>query len=314
MLLTGGAGFIGSQLARELVARGRVVRVLDALTYAGRAAHLSGVDCELVVGDITDPAAVAAALDGCGDVVHAAAESHVERSLTDPGGFVRTNVEGTRVLLQAAVDAGVRRFLHLSTDEVLGEVAEGALGPDAPTRPGNPYAASKAGAEALVHAWRKTHGLSAAMVRLVNCYGPRQHPEKAVPWWIRDALAGGPVPVQGRGTAARDWLFVEDAARGLAQALDCWQDGAIWHLAAHAQRPNLALCRAVVELVAARTGRTADIGFLPERQGQDIRYALDDAATRRALSWAPRVSLQDGLARTVAWVADEGLALWAEEG
>lgn len=311
LLLTGGAGFIGSQLARTLTADGWDVRVLDALTYAGRREHLAGVDCELIVGDVCDADAVGAALEGCEAVVHAAAESHVERSLQVPGAFLRTNIEGTRVVLAAAAQAEVDRVLVMSTDEVLGEVLGGPdPGPDAALRPGNPYAASKAGAEALVHAWRKSFDLPASIVRCVNCYGPRQHPEKAVPWWARDALEGRLVLVQGLGTAQRDWLFVEDLARGMALALSRWQPATTWHFAAHRQVPNLTMARHVLATCAARTGRQAQISFVPERQGQDRRYALDDSETRRLLGWAPQVDLAQGLARTVAWIADEGLALW----
>ncbi|NOY26378.1 MAG: NAD-dependent epimerase/dehydratase family protein [Oligoflexia bacterium] len=312
LLLTGGAGFIGSQLARTLTQAGFTVRVLDLLTYAGRREHVDGVPCELVVGDVCDPGLVADAVDGCQVVVHAAAESDVSRSLHGGAACVRTNVEGTRVVLDAAAHAGVEHFLLLSTDEVLGEVLGGpAPGPDAPLRPGNPYAASKAGAEALVHAWHKSFDLSTAIVRCVNAYGPRQHPEKAVPWWAQDALRGRIVPVQGLGTAVRDWIYVEDLARGIARALERWQSGAIWHFAAHDQQRNLAMARRVLAACAVHTGRLAQIEFVEDRRGQDRRYALDDSATRRALDWAPSVDLEQGLARTVAWIQQKGLALWS---
>lgn len=312
MLLTGGAGFIGSQLARSFVAAGWEVRVLDKLTYAGRREHLDGVDCELVEGDVCDDVLVARSLDGCDAVVHAAAESHVQRSLEDPGVFVRTNVEGTRVLLAESQRVGVERFLLLSTDEVFGEAPGDTLhGPDAPLRPGNPYAASKVGAEALVHAWRKSFDLQAAIVRCVNCYGPRQHPEKAIPWWASDALLQRPVPVQGLGTAARDWLHVQDLADGIVAVLDQWEPAASWHFAAHQQLPNLQLCRKVLAAVGERTGHHAQVTFLPERQGQDCRYALDDSDTRRRLGWAPRIDLDTGIRQTVAWIAEQGLALWS---
>jgi len=312
LLLTGGAGFIGSQLARTLVAEGYELRVLDKLTYAGRREHLHGVDCEFIEGDVCDEDAVGAALEGCETVVHAAAESHVERSLDDPGAFLRTNVEGTAVVLRQAVRAQVGRVLLLSTDEVLGELlGEAHPGPLAPLRPGNPYAASKAGAEALVHAWRKSFGLSAAIARCVNCYGPRQHPEKAVPWWAREALDGFPVPVQGLGSAKRDWLYVEDLARGIARALERWEDGATWHFAAHQPQANLAMARRVIAACAEHSGHRAQVSFLPERRGQDRAYALDDTLTRRDLDWAPQVDLDEGLRRTVAWIADEGRRLWS---
>lgn len=289
---------MGSQLVRELAGAGAEVVVLDKLTYAGRREHLEGVACSLVVGDVCDPEAVRAAIRGCDTVVHAAAESHVTRALGAPADFLHTNVGGTRVVLEAAVEAGVDRVLHVSTDEVFGQVREGvACGVDAPMRPGNAYAASKVGAEALVHAWRHTHGLPAVIVRCTNNYGPRQHPEKAVPCWALAAIADQAMPIDGDGSAVRDWLHVEDFSRGLLAALRRWTPGATWHFAGQQHRTNREMASAVAES-AGVPGRFAR---RPERQGQDRRYALADADTRRALGWAPRVPLAEGLARTVAW-------------
>ncbi len=305
LLLTGGAGFMGSQVARDLAAAGWRVRVLDKLTYAGRRAHLDGVDCELVVGDVCDAALVREVMAGCEAVVHAAAESHVIRSHDDPGAFLHTNIDGTRAVLAAAVACGVARVLHVSTDEVFGAAAaDEAFGPDAPLCPGNPYAASKVGAEALVHAWRHTYGLPASIVRCTNNYGPRQHVEKAVPCWATAALAGEPLPVDGDGSAVRDWLFVEDFARGVVAALERWQDAATWHFAGQQHLRN----RDMASAVARACGAEPALAFREERQGQDRRYALDDAATRAALGWAPEVSLEEGLARTVAWYREAGSA------
>lgn len=301
VLLTGGAGFIGSQVARDLVASGADVVVLDKLTYAGRRENLDGVRCELVVGDVCDPTMVHQAMSGCDTVVHAAAESHVVRSLDAAATFLRTNIEGTRVVLEAARLLGIQRVLHVSTDEVFGQVEDGvACEVDDPMRPGNAYAASKVGAEALVHAWRHTHGLPVAMVRCTNNYGPRQHPEKAVPCWTRAALAGGPLPIDGDGSAVRDWLYVEDFSRGLITALQHWQDGATWHFAGHQHRTN----QQMAEAVAAVVGLEPAFERRPERRGQDRRYALADAVTRSALEWEPRVSMEEGLERTVSWYRD----------
>jgi dTDP-glucose 4,6-dehydratase len=298
VLLTGGAGFMGSQVLRDLVGAGCEVVVLDKLTYAGRRAHIEGVPCSLVIGDVCDPDAVRDAMRGCDAVVHAAAESHVARSLGAPADFLETNVGGTRVVLEAAVALGIERVLHVSTDEVFGQVGDGiACDVDAPMRPGNAYAASKVGAEALVHAWRHTHGLPAVIVRCTNNYGPRQHPEKAVPCWALAALAGEAMPIDGDGSAVRDWLFVEDLSRGLVAALLRWTPGATWHFAGQQHRTNHEMASAV----ASSAGVAPRFARRPERQGQDRRYALADAETRRALGWAPRVSLADGLARTVAW-------------
>lgn len=307
LLLTGGAGFMGSQLARTLSEDGWEVVILDKLTYAGRREHLLGVPARLIVGDVCDPDAVAEALDGVHAVVHAAAESHVARSFDDPGGFIRTNVEGTRVLLDAAHRAGVSRFLYISTDEVFGSAASGvSFKAGDPLAPGNPYAASKAGAEAFVHAWRHTARYPAAIARCTNNYGPRQHPEKAIPWWTLAALDGGPVPIHGQGLSVRDWLHVSDFAAGIAAALRHWRPAATWHFAGRQPVEN----RVMASRVAALCGG-APLSSMPERSGQDARYDLDDSATRAELGWAPRVSLDEGLTETVAWYrAHRGL--WPE--
>lgn len=305
VLVTGGAGFMGSQIVRTLLEDGLEVHVLDRLTYAGRREHLDGLPCKLRVGDITDPADVAEAVEGMDAVVHAAAESHVARALDRPETFVMANIDGTRVMLDLANRAGVRRFLHISTDEVFGAAPPGVrFKPHDPHRPGNAYAASKSGAEAFVHAWRHTWRYPAAILRCTNNYGPRQHPEKAVPWWILAGLGGGPVPVQGEGRAVRDWLYVRDLAEGVRLALRRWRPAATWHFSGATPLEN----RQMAERVAALTGG-APLSRLPERQGQDACYALDDSETRAELGWAPRVSLDEGLEETVAWYRQHG-ALW----
>lgn len=308
-LVTGGAGFMGSQIVRALLEDGLEVRVLDLLTYAGRREHLMGLPVSLCVGDVCDPLAVAEAMDGADVVVHAAAESHVTRSLTDPTDFVRTNVEGTRVLLDVAARLAVPRFLHVSTDEVFGSAAPGqSFRVDDPLRPGNPYAASKVGAEAFVHAWRHTWGYGAAILRCTNNYGPRQHPEKAVPCWTLAALRGGPVPIHGEGLAVRDWLHVRDLAAGVVLALHRWRPGATWHFAGRQHLENRAMAGRILAMIGG-----GPLNHVPERQGQDTRYDLDDAETRAELGWEPRVSLEEGLAETVAWYREHG-DLWERVG
>ena len=305
VLVTGGAGFIGSQIVRTLLEDGLEVSVLDKLTYAGRREHLAGLPVRLRVGDVTDPAAVAEAVEGMDAVVHAAAESHVARSLERPEVFVVNNVEGARVMLDLANRAGVRRFLYLSTDEVFGSAPPGVrFGPHDVHRPGNAYAASKSGAEAFVHAWRHTWRYPAMIVRCTNNYGPRQHPEKAVPWWILAGLGGGPIPVQGEGRAVRDWLHVRDLAEGIRLALRRWSPGATWHFSGASPLS----AREMASRVSALSGG-APLSRLPERQGQDACYALDDAETRVALGWAPRIPLEDGLVETVSWYREHG-GLW----
>ena len=302
VLLTGGAGFIGSQIAHELIDEGLSVVVLDKLTYAGRREHLAGLNCDLVVGDVCDPIAVRAAMHDCQFVIHAAAESHVVRSLDGPDAFFRTNIEGTRVVLESAQDLGVERVIHLSTDEVFGEVVNNeACGVDAPMRPGNPYAASKVGAEAVVHAWRHTYDLQTVIVRCTNNYGPRQHIEKAVPCWTAAALDGGPLPIDGEGTAFRDWLYVEDFSRGILALMRQFEPGSTWHFAGRQQRSN----RQVAEAIAAIAGIPAVFRHRAERVGQDRCYCLDDSTTRAQLGWSPKIDLEEGLRRTVAWYRGE---------
>ena len=205
-------------------------------------------------------------------------------------------------MLDAACRAGVPRFLHLSTDEVFGSAPPGvAFGPDAPLRPGNAYAASKVGAEAMIHAWRHTHRYPATLLRCTNNYGPRQHPEKAVPWWATAALSGEKVPVQGDGSAVRDWLFVEDFARGVLAVLQhpaAADGGGCWHFAGQQPRQNRAVAATLLSLCGRDPG---DIEPIAERQGQEARYALDDSETRTRLGWAPQVSLADGLQQTLDW-------------
>lgn len=309
VLVTGGAGFMGSQLVRTLLEDGLEVRVLDRLTYAGRREHLDGLPVELLVGDVCEPEDVRLALEGVDAVVHAAAESHVARSLDAPGDFVRTNVDGTRVMLALAQRRGVARFLHISTDEVFGSAAPGqSFKPEDPPRPGNPYAASKLGAEAFVHAWRHTWGYGAGIVRCTNNYGPRQHPEKAVPCWALAALSGGPVPIHGEGRAVRDWLHVRDFARGVLLALRRWRPGATWHFAGRQHLENREMARRILAIAGG-----GPLVHEAERQGQDARYDLDDAETRAELGWAPRVELDLGLRETVAWYRDNG-GLWERSG
>ncbi len=307
VLVTGGAGFMGSQLVRTLGASGHDVVVYDKLTYAGNRAFLDGVAHTFIEGDVCDAASVAAALDGVDAIVHMAAESHVARSLTGPDVFLHTNILGTRVMLDQACRADIDRFIHISTDEVFGQAPHGvAFGPDSPMRPGNAYAASKVGAEGLVHAWRHTHGYPAAIVRCTNNYGPRQHPEKAIPCWVLAALSGGPLPVHGEGTAIRDWLFVEDFARGIVAGLHRWQDQATWHFAGQQHTENRRMAGRINTILGA-----SGLQFGPDRQGQDSRYALNDMSTRAALDWAPQVSLEDGLLATIDWYRHHA-HLWDE--
>lgn len=293
---------MGSQMARSLSETGRDVVVFDKLTYAGHLAHLKGVKHDFIEACICDDSAVRAAMDGVDVVVHMAAESHVANSLHEPDSFLQTNVMGTRVVLSEACVAGVSQFIHVSTDEVFGECPPGvAFGPNDPMKPGNAYAASKVGAEALIHAWRHTHSYPSTIVRCTNNFGPRQHPEKAIPWWILAALRGGPIPVHGQGIAVRDWLYVEDFARGVLAAIDGWQDNATWHFAGRNHLQNKDMAGNICKMLGA-----SGLEFGPERLGQDYRYALDDEHTRTSLNWKPQVSMEDALHATVDWYRSYG--------
>ncbi len=295
VLLTGGAGFIGSCVARTLLAAGYDVTVLDLLTYAGRREHLAGLDLTFVHGNVCDPDTVRRSMEGADAVVHAAAESHVARSLVDPHPFLRTNIEGTRVLLEAAADLGVPHTVHLSTDEVFGQAEDDEVfAPGDSLRPGNVYAATKAAAEGFVHAVAHTRGYRATIVRCTNNYGPRQNSEKAIPGWIRRALAGHSLPIHGRGEAIRDWLHVEDFAGGLLAVLQRGEPGDIHHFSGRTPRTN----REVAERILGLCGG-GPLDFQEDRPGQDKRYAIDDRRTRRLLDWEPRISFDEGLKRLV---------------
>lgn len=305
LLVTGGCGFIGSNLIRFVLARGLASRVvnLDALTYAGNAENLADVARDpryrFVLGRVEDPAAVMEAMAGCEACAHFAAESHVDRSIEEAAPFVRTNVVGTQVLLDAARKAGVRRFLHVSTDEVYG-----SLGPDAvateesPLHPRSPYAASKAAADHLALAAFETFGLPVCIARPSNNYGPYQFPEKFLPLMITNAFQDQPLPIYGTGRNVREWLYVEDCCEGLATLLEKGRPGQIYNVGGGTGYENLAVARKVV----AALGKPASLlTFVPDRPGHDLRYALDSGKIAREAGWRPRVGLEEGLARTIRW-------------
>ena len=301
LLITGGAGFIGSAVIRHIITHtnDEVVN-LDKLTYAGRREHLDGLDLELVVGDVCDQDLVEKLVDGTGAIIHAAAESHVTRSLDDPRTFIQTNVEGTRIVLEAAARAAVPHTVHISTDEVFGSCPPDhpPFGPRDRLAPGNPYAATKAAAEAFVHATAHAFGYRATVVRSTNNYGPRQHTEKAVPSWIAAALGQGPLVIHGDGSPVRDWLHVSDFAAGLVTVLQRGKPGSTYHFSGGNPRQNRQVAEQVLDL-CSRPPSALQPG--PDRPGQDMRYALDDRDTRTKLGWTPRVDFRDGLAETVRW-------------
>lgn len=305
ILVTGGAGFIGSHLVDLLLQRSdTAVTVLDALTYAGTrrnlAEHEGDPRFRFVRGDVADPSIVGPLVEGADHVVHAAAESFVDRSIADPSVFVETNVLGTQVVLDACRRTGTP-MTFVSTDEVYGENApQGRFTEDAPMRPRSPYAASKAGADLLCGAYAVTYGTPVAVVRGTNAFGPRQHPEKAIPTFILAALDGRTLPVYGRGEQRREWLYVGDFVRAIAVVMDRGEPGLAYNIGGGRELSNLELAREICRLVGAPESL---IGSVPDRPGHDFRYgvAWDRLA---ALGWAPETPFEEGLARTIAWYRD----------
>ena len=302
VLVAGGAGFIGSAYVRHRLEADRdgSVRVLDKLTYAGRRENLEGLPSdrlELVVADIADREAVAAALDGCDAIVNFAAESHVDRSIDSPGEFVQTDVFGTYVLLEAA-RAGALRHVQISTDEVYGSTEEGSFTESSPLEPSSPYSASKAGGDLIVGAFQRTYDVEALIVRASNNYGPRQHPEKLIPLCILNALAGDPLPVYGDGLQVRNWLFVDDFAAAIDLALERGEPGEVYNVGGPDEMANIDVVSRILEL----TGREESlIEHVRDRPGHDRRYSLDSTKTRAELGWQSAVSFDEGLERTVEW-------------
>jgi len=310
LLVTGGAGFIGSTLIRVIL-KDRpdwTLVNLDALTYAGNLETLADLEGEsrlaFVKGDIADSAAVAACLKAhpVDAVLNLAAESHVDRSILDASAFVRTNVDGTRVMLAAAMATGVRRFVQVSTDEVYGSLGKtGLFREDSPIAPNSPYAASKASADLMGRAFHHTFGMDVVITRCSNNYGPYQFPEKLIPLFVSNAMDAKPLPVYGDGLQVRDWIHVEDHARGILAALEKGKSGEVYNLGGGNERTNLE----ITKLVLSETGRDEGlIRHVQDRPGHDRRYAIDDAKARRELGWAPRVDFEHGIRETVRWYVE----------
>jgi dTDP-glucose 4,6-dehydratase len=301
ILVPGGAGFIGSTYVRTVLEDrpGDEVVVLDKLTYAGRRENFAGVEdrIEFVEGAIEDRAAVREVMAGCDAVVNFAAESHVDRSIADQDAFAVTHVIGTSVLLDAARELGVPRYLQVSTDEVYGSIAEGSFTESSPLNPSSPYSATKAGGDLLVSAHTHTHGLDAVICRGSNNYGPRQYPEKLIPLCVLNALAGDRLPVYGDGRQVRNWLWVEDFARAIDRVLLEGAPGEVYNVGGPDEMENIAVVRRILEL----TGRDESlIEHVTDRSGHDRRYSLS-AGKVRALGWEPLVRFDEGLERTVEW-------------
>ena len=306
LLVCGGAGFIGSNFVRvRLREHGDEIAVLDKLTYAGRRENLDGLDVEFHHGAIEDPEAVARAAEGADAIVNFAAETHVDRSIAEPDAFVRTNALGTYTLLEAARERGLR-YLQVSTDEVYGSIAEGSFTESSPLAPSSPYSATKAGADLLVSSYAHTFGLETLICRGSNNYGPYQYPEKLIPLMILNALHGDPLPVYGDGLQVRNWLFVEDFARGIGHVLAHGIPGEAYNVGGPDECANIEVVRRIIAL----TGASEDlIEHVTDRPGHDRRYSLGSEKVR-ALGWEAQVRFDEGLERTVAWYRDN--AAWWE--
>ncbi len=307
ILVTGGAGFIGSHYVRTLLAGGYAgfrdaqVTVLDKLTYAGNLANLQPVAgssrLAFVHGDICDPPLLAAVVPGHDAVLNFAAETHVDRSIAGAADFVAANVVGVQVLLQACLDAGVRRVVQVSTDEVYGSVARGSWAEDAPLAPNSPYAAAKAGGDLIARAYARTHGLDVRITRCCNNYGPYQFPEKVIPLFVSSLLDGLQVPLYGDGGNVRGWIHVDDHCRGIQLVLERGKPGNVYHINGDAELTNIQLTQALLDCFGAGWDRVARV---EDRKGHDRRYSIDDSALR-ALGYAPRTPFQQGLGATVHW-------------
>jgi len=310
IFVTGGAGFIGAAFVRLVIAELPACEIVnfDTLTYAGNLDNLEGLDesrHRFVRGDIADREAVLSTLaEGTDAIINFAAESHVDRSIASADEFLRTNIIGTQVLLDAARERGVKHFLQVSTDEVMGSLPEDKnafFTEDSPFAPNSPYAASKAAAEHLVRAAQHTFGLDTVITRCGNNYGPRQFPEKFLPLMLSNALNDEPLPVYGDGQNVRDWIYVEDHCRAILLALQQGRAGETYNIGARNERRNLEVAKSVL----AALGKPATLlRFVKDRPGHDRRYAIDATKTERELGWRPHETWESGLAKTIRWYAE----------
>ncbi|HTK76993.1 MAG TPA: dTDP-glucose 4,6-dehydratase [Gemmataceae bacterium] len=309
LLVTGGCGFIGSNFVRHLIESDPSVSIVnfDALTYAGNLANLTDLEghsrYQFVRGDVADRAAVRNVVErGVCGIIHFAAESHVDRSIQDSGPFVRTNVVGTQVLLDAAKEFKVPRYVQVSTDEVYGSLGPtGAFTEETPLAPNSPYAASKAAADLLVRSYVHTFGLNAVITRCSNNYGPYQFPEKLIPLFISNLLHDQPVPVYGDGMQVRDWIHVRDHNAAVELVWRKGKAGEVYNIGGRCEKPNLELTHLLLELLGKP--KTL-IRYVQDRPGHDRRYAIDCSKIERELGWKPVISFADGLKDTIRWYLD----------
>jgi dTDP-glucose 4,6-dehydratase len=309
IFVTGGAGFIGSNFIRYALGIGKNFAVVnyDKLTYAGNLANLESVNGNtnylFVRGDICDAAAVEKAMRGCDAVIHFAAESHVDRSIYEPAPVIQTNVTGTFILLEVARKISVSRFVHVSTDEVYGDIPEGAFADEnSPLQPSSPYSASKAASDLLVRSYVRTYKFPALITRSSNNYGPYQFPEKFVPLMITNALSDKALPMYGDGRQQRDWLHVEDNCRGILTVLEKGKIGEVYNIGGLDLVENLSMVRRILK----HTGKPESLlSYVQDRPGHDRRYALDCRKIQSELNWRPVISLEDGLRQTIDWYKND---------
>jgi dTDP-glucose 4,6-dehydratase len=305
ILVTGGAGFIGSNFIRIALASGKGYSIVnfDKLTYAGNLANLESIAdnplYSFVKGDICDTAAVEAAMQGCDAVVHFAAESHVDRSIYEPAASIETNVKGTFILLQVARKQNISRFLHISTDEVYGDIEPGKFADEnSPIQPSSPYSSSKASSDLLVKSYVRTYGFPALITRSSNNYGPYQFPEKFLPLMITNALDNKALPIYGDGKQERDWLHVEDNCKGVLAVLERGRIGEVYNLGGSDIVENLTIARQLLRLI----GKPETLlSYVKDRPGHDRRYALKCDKAERELGWKPQITLEDGFRQTIDW-------------
>ena len=305
IFVTGGAGFIGSNFIRHVLEASRDIRIVnyDKLTYAGNLANLESVASDphytFVRGDICDAPVLEAAMRGCDAVVHFAAESHVDRSIYEPSPVIQTNINGTFTILEAVRKLSVTRFVHVSTDEVYGDIHPNEFADEnAQLNPSSPYSASKAAADLLVRSYVRTYGVPALITRSSNNYGPYQFPEKFVPLMITNALQDKPLPIYGDGRQEREWLHVEDNCRGILTVLEKGRIGEIYNLGGLNVTDNLSMVRELLRLM--KKPETL-ISYVQDRPGHDRRYALSYSKIETELGWAPAISLGDSLRQTIDW-------------
>ena len=307
LFVTGGAGFIGSNFTQCALKSNKSYSVVnyDKLTYAANLANLRSIEHDsryrFVKGDVCDVSAVEAAVQGCDAVIHFAAESHVDRSIYEPTPVIATNVNGTFALLQVARRIGIKRFVHISTDEVYGDLLPGTVADEkSPLKPSSPYAASKAAGDLLVLSFVRTYSLPALITRSSNNYGPHQFPEKFLPLMISNALVGKPLPIYGDGMQQRDWLHVYDNCRGILEVLERGRIGEIYNLGGTDIEENLGMAKRVLRAMGKPESLLA---FVKDRPGHDRRYALNCKKVERELDWKPMISLDAGLRQTIEWYA-----------